>query len=528
MLKTLHCPSCHASLDLPENLAQPTIKCPYCSTTVIVPEDLRETMSGTNANTEAVIQEIMQLIQNGQKIEAIKRYREAYRVDLKTAKDAVDALEVGWQVTTAVSGAYTSPTTIQVEGGRGCAGGLIALVILLFVLGTAAALFLFQVVPTQGDITEAISVISQEVSEINVAPVISSEQVNGPALLLPVGDGLTSDLAFVTRDYSTEMSYVNSLVGETGVRRWQSEGLAGEAGSVWLFASETALYYVAEDELTALDRENGRTLWRTTLSDRLPYTCNGCFLSFGDRLVVQTLDNHLVGLNATTGEQVWQLEPNVTSLPGLYRVESWFGLMTEDDNGDGGFDLLDPESGVLAKRLEPRCAHPSFPAQSPSNNDPVVIDESEKSLYFFFGFFDPQCIQRWNYETGTEVWNTAVEEDLPPIQAAFFQDSDQLYYNTANNQLFTVNKADGAVKLLLEDDGYDLIPLAARSKIVLVKAIRQQGSTREELWGVDAGDGRVLWKVVPQAEEEIGVFTSTNVVHQGDDGYWSSFLTLNG
>lgn len=38
---------------------------------------------------------ILELLRDGQKIQAIKHYRTLYRVDLKEAKDAVDALEEG-------------------------------------------------------------------------------------------------------------------------------------------------------------------------------------------------------------------------------------------------------------------------------------------------------------------------------------------------------------------------------------------------------------------------------------------------
>jgi ribosomal protein L7/L12 len=42
------------------------------------------------ANADA---EIVTCLRSGQKIEAIKRYRELHHVDLKSAKDAVEALE---------------------------------------------------------------------------------------------------------------------------------------------------------------------------------------------------------------------------------------------------------------------------------------------------------------------------------------------------------------------------------------------------------------------------------------------------
>lgn len=56
------------------------------------------TTETTAADPETVMAEISQLIQNGQKIEAIKRYRELSGLGLKEAKDAIDAMEAGRSV----------------------------------------------------------------------------------------------------------------------------------------------------------------------------------------------------------------------------------------------------------------------------------------------------------------------------------------------------------------------------------------------------------------------------------------------
>jgi ribosomal protein L7/L12 len=57
------------------------------------------TTETTAGDDEAVMAEINQLLQDDRKIEAIKRYREVYGVGLKEAKDAVDAIQAGQSVT---------------------------------------------------------------------------------------------------------------------------------------------------------------------------------------------------------------------------------------------------------------------------------------------------------------------------------------------------------------------------------------------------------------------------------------------
>ena len=510
MLDTFNCPSCHASLDLPENLTQPIVKCPYCSTTVIVPEELRQAKQPQDRQYEPQMNEILQLIRQGNKIEAIKRYRELFDVSLKEAKDAVEALEAH------MTGGYVAAPTVK---GSGCASLLIGLVVVLLGLGVAGY---FLLAPQASSVSEAITVINEGITTVQGSSVV----LNGPELLLPVGDGALADVAYTSRDYNQEAMWVNAFTGATGQAAWQSEALNDELGNQLLFADGQRVYYVSENRLMALDRANGRTAWQTTLSDRLPYTCGDCILSFGERLVVQTLDNKLHGLDAATGQEAWVVDLP-TSSSGQMRVGEWTAVLADNPDSGAGLDLYDPATGSLAQRIEPRCPHPNFDPQEPSFTDPVLVDDGEQSVYFIFGFFDPMCLQKWDYAANTQTWSTFIEQDLPPTDAAFVQDANTLYYNTTDHQLFAAAKSDGATTLLAQDDGYTLVPQSALNNVLLVRAIRTVGSSREELWGVDAVNGGVLWKFVPQAEKQIPP-GDLDVVHESDTGFWTMQPTLNG
>lgn len=162
MSQAFLCPNCHASLEY-EGGTSPTIRCQYCNTTVIVPEQLR-TPSGGRAGMggegmpleTAKLAEIVRLIQQGKKIEAIKLMREISAMDLRSAKEAVERMERGEamqfsSVTTTARPAFEvtphplqaqpllpQPTAVASGSRLGC---VIVFVTLLLLLGAGGAFF---------------------------------------------------------------------------------------------------------------------------------------------------------------------------------------------------------------------------------------------------------------------------------------------------------------------------------------------------------------------------------------------------
>lgn len=120
--QTFTCPKCGAPQDYQGGSA-PTIQCPYCETTLIVPEALRTPAPNFAAFGAAdwskqagVLAEIKRLVAAGNKIAAIKLYRETFGVGLKQAKDAVEAIEHGQNVQMAQISIGT-PQSFQVTQG---------------------------------------------------------------------------------------------------------------------------------------------------------------------------------------------------------------------------------------------------------------------------------------------------------------------------------------------------------------------------------------------------------------------------
>lgn len=114
MTQTFNCPSCAAPL---EYEGKPMQKCSFCESTVIVPTpavrpaffDQSFDLSALTGKTLKIAR-IQQALSTGNKIEAIKIFRETFGTGLKEAKDAVEAMERGEGVD--VSGMQIRTTNI--------------------------------------------------------------------------------------------------------------------------------------------------------------------------------------------------------------------------------------------------------------------------------------------------------------------------------------------------------------------------------------------------------------------------------
>lgn len=147
MAQSFNCPNCHASLKYDDRQRPLTVECEYCNSTVIVPDALRGSQSAPAATLgemeqAQVIADVTRLVQQGKKIEAIKRFREAYATGLKEAKDVVDALE-GGNTVFLNSGEFSFGDgyyeTAVAQQQRGCrTATLISVAVMLLLIGIGA------------------------------------------------------------------------------------------------------------------------------------------------------------------------------------------------------------------------------------------------------------------------------------------------------------------------------------------------------------------------------------------------------
>lgn len=106
MTQLFQCPSCNAPLEY--DGIKSIVGCPYCGNNVIVPETLRPRPSRRNDEDDNspsasfpkrdivnVLQTVQQMARSGQKIPAIRLFRDAFGASLSEAREAVEALAAG-------------------------------------------------------------------------------------------------------------------------------------------------------------------------------------------------------------------------------------------------------------------------------------------------------------------------------------------------------------------------------------------------------------------------------------------------
>jgi hypothetical protein len=134
-------------------------KCPFCGSSVIAPSELfYRPAAGPSVDFSSLtgralkIAEIQREIQRGNKINAIKIFRETFGTGLKEAKDAVEAMERGESVD--ISGMQvqtmdlrTNPETLEAvkKAGFAIGGSILGTVLLvtLIIVGAILAIFYF-------------------------------------------------------------------------------------------------------------------------------------------------------------------------------------------------------------------------------------------------------------------------------------------------------------------------------------------------------------------------------------------------
>src|SRR5512138_1096167 len=105
---SLNCPTCGAPLDYTGSGS--VVRCKFCGNFSVLPE----TVPARAAVPASGLDEIRRLAAGGNLIEAIKKYRQLYDVDLAEAKQAVEALQAGRLASPALPGMPSSEELTKV------------------------------------------------------------------------------------------------------------------------------------------------------------------------------------------------------------------------------------------------------------------------------------------------------------------------------------------------------------------------------------------------------------------------------
>lgn len=140
MLQVIKCPSCAAPLECDGDAFE---KCDFCGSQIAVNQNnvFSENSFGFDGLLKNAhkLKEILHLARNGNKIHAIKMYRETFGVGLKEAKDAVERLESGQSVSFQ-NVQFVSPQPIKINSeavvkGVKIFGGVMGIFVILGILG---------------------------------------------------------------------------------------------------------------------------------------------------------------------------------------------------------------------------------------------------------------------------------------------------------------------------------------------------------------------------------------------------------
>jgi outer membrane protein assembly factor BamB len=547
-VQALKCPSCNASLDYDGR--SETIRCEFCGTTIIVPENMRAGgyqsagsgyMYGESPEKAENIHQVLALVHQGKKIEAIKLYRDTFGVGLKEAKDIVDGLEMGRPTAVTITTTSISPTSSS--SSCGC---IIGILILLFTLGiTAVALVPFvsisQVVSdpeafiqqiTEGDID--IESIAEDFGEQVIS--INQNLQGNPLVTTSGGDGLGADLIleswqYANNDNTITLNYTEESDGNRAIR-WSAE--VGDSSNNLGFNvgfDNQQVYYTSGSTLYAINRASGEQVWQANLSDIVDKQCYGCLRSEQGVVVALTADNTLYGLNATTGQTLWQAR--LESDNALYVEEGFLGMailknkvaVLDESEKAGAFGfalkLYDINSGELALQLVPLCPDvDNFFDPAPFGYyDQVFIDEAQDRLFFLWGesINGPECLEEWNPETGQPIWQTRLPGEDTGISSSIGQgivtewnfsphfafDGQTLMlpaYQSSKQGVALADLSNGAIQFNLQDEDYEMWPIGVQGDTAVVWAERQRGTTQVEVWGLNRSTGERLWQHTLTAE----------------------------
>jgi outer membrane protein assembly factor BamB/ribosomal protein L7/L12 len=528
---TLTCPSCGAPLEVDGKSS--LVRCKFCNNIALVPG----LPTAPEAAAPASLEEIRQLADNGKIIEAIRRYRELYDVSLKEAKDAVDALQAGnvIEARRVVTGPLTPEETGRVleevqellrAGNK--IGAIrryreaadVSLTKAKDVVDQVEAALTGRPVPPRPEIPGRPSVTPParptNPSWLGITIVLTILVIVGgvlafalslpggpftpqlfaisPAILLTSEAGAPPDVAALFYNSDKDTRLVGLVDGNTSKLRWQAEPLSGDGYADALAQSADLLYAASGTNLLAYRKNDGSLAWQTQMPDKLNYGEPSLLVTVG-RVLTLNLDQSVQAYDAAAGALVWSRR-----LSGYDRTLRLMGgsLVLLDYTGDDytySLVFLDPVTGAEQNIITPACPYSEYSSATLGTDSGLLYDDAQNALYLVFDS-SPTCVQRLDLATGQATWQTVAEDSFSFSSYDFSAlNTDTTLFFSNESQLLAVDKATGALQTLLTDEDYEFIPLAVTGDRLIVRARRTRGSERFELWGLKAASGERLWRM---------------------------------
>jgi len=286
--------------------------------------------------------------------------------------------------------------------------------------------------------------------------------------------------------------------------RWDLalDGVAGpDAGQMRLWLDGDRVLLVFRERLEARALGTGALLWTATMSDAIHGPCRQCLALGGGRVVVLAADGVLHAFETSTGHPLWRAETrlNRPTAPDLEVAGDLVGVV---DRGPGAAEvellLLRVESGQMVRRIRPGCAPPGAwvdTTQAEYAGDRVVLALGRAGTV--------SCFEAWDVRRGALDWRAPLTRP-----GARVDESRVPWYVASGRSLYVGHTSAGAsdkgvvwgialdtgrLRTLPVPEGYQTRVLDARDGVLIVRATRQRGTVRDELWAIDLERGAVLW-----------------------------------
>jgi outer membrane protein assembly factor BamB len=287
--------------------------------------------------------------------------------------------------------------------------------------------------------------------------------------------------------------------------RWDVvlEGVTGpDAGQVRVWQDGERVLVASGERLEAHALATGARLWTATLSDAIHGACRQCLALGGGRIAVLAADGVVQALDAASGRALWRAATGLNR-PVLPDLEVAGELVSVVDRRPDGaaveLALLRADSGQPVRRIRPTCAvrEPWLDTtQAEHAGDRVVLALGRAGT--------AACFQAWDLRRGTRVWEVSLPRPGIRIDESrvpwYVTDGRSLAVGQASvapsgkGSIWSLAFDTGRLRSIPVSEGYETRVVDVRDGVLLVRATRQRGTVRDELWAVDAERGAVLWE----------------------------------
>jgi hypothetical protein len=355
-------------------------------------------------------------------------------------------------------------------------------------------------------------------------PVLEGErQVQGPVAITNIArDGRSRELLLLNHVLASDISEDGSVVERIDALAltylsqtndgWQvgwdhKLGQSSTAVPLRAINEGNAIYLLTDNRLLRLDRLSGNALWEVSLRDSAAPNCTTCLALFDDRVVVLTGDYYLTGLDANTGQPIWDVRLNRREgdPPPFTQIDNTLAIVDHVDGSSRAAALFfyDGRTGQIAQIIEPVCTDPDGQPLAPLRlaEPPYFHPERQMVDFLLGGGNSYRCVQRWHYPSGrlqhtllydppSLTYDPARSQPEPHLGRLFR--ADDLFVGGEGTMTY-VHIPTGDKWNFLDEPDYTFYPERVADDMLLVLAIHNEEATYE-LWGLDLATLSPQWR----------------------------------